>query len=102
MTEAKVSSEDFDEIVRVSKILDKTVAETLKDKTMQSILNERQEERRTAEATATGRARSAPSKQSGEDLLNRAAKGDLPDSDADIAKLAEASLQRELDKRARK
>ena len=90
LTEMKVSSEDFDEVVRVSKILDKNIADTLKDKTMQSILKERVDERNTARATQTGGGRRASSQTTPEALFDKAQKGEL--NEADIDKLVEAEL----------
>ena len=88
LTEHKVSSEDFDEVVRVSKILGKNLTETLKDRTMQSILTERVEERRTAQATQTGQQRRGGSQASPESLIEAARQGTLKESD--IGKLVEA------------
>ena len=92
LIEAKVSSEDFDEVVRVSKILGKPIAEALKDKTLKSILTERVEERRTANATHTGGGRRT-STVSGADLLEAARAGqDVPlDRVDDLAEARMAS-----------
>lgn len=92
LTEAGVSSEDFDEVERVSKILNKPLMETLKDKTMKSILLERSEERKSAIATQTSGGQRGPNKATGEALLERASKGDLPEGAEDIAKLVKAKL----------
>lgn len=92
LTEFKVSSEDFDEVVRVAKILDKPISEALKDKTMKSILADRVEERRTANATQTGKANRGTTKSSGADILAAASQGKVPEDDAGIAALADARM----------
>lgn len=92
LTEAKVSSEDFDEVVRVSKILAKPLNETLKDKTMQSILKERADERRTAESTQTGGGRRGVSQSTPEALMEEAQRGNVPERDEDISKLVKAKI----------
>lgn len=78
---AKVTDEDVDEVLRVAKILGKSVSEALKDKTLQSILNERVDERNTAAATQTGKAHRGVTKTTGEDLLSKAEQtGEVPDT----------------------
>lgn len=97
LIEAKVSSEDFDEVTRVAKILGKPVSEALKDTTLQTILATRGEERRTANATMTRGGTRGASKVDGEDLLRRAeTTGEVPDSEADMQKLFQARQARKL------
>lgn len=97
LVNAKVSDEDYDEVIRVSKILGKTIGETLKDKTMQSILSERVEERQTAELAQTGKNRRGESKTTGEDLLEKAEKtGEVPDTDEGLQKLFQARIARKV------
>ena len=99
LVEAKVSSEDYDEVVRVAKILGKPVVEALKDKTMLAILSERVEERRTAEATLTGKTQRGVSKTTGEDLLQRAeTTGEVPEDEDGMKKLFQARMARKLKK----
>ena len=98
LTEAKVTSEDFDEVVRVSKVLGKNLTDTLKDKTMQMILQERVEQRKTDEATAVKARRPVTSEPQGKELLSKAVKGQFPDSDDGIAELVEAEHKAKLAK----
>ncbi|RJQ33888.1 hypothetical protein C4568_03745 [Candidatus Parcubacteria bacterium] len=94
LTEHKVSSEDFDEVIRVAKILDKPVHEALRDATLKTILEQRTEERRTASATNTRGSSRGAAKVSGDDLLRRAeATGEVPDSDEGMRALALARAQ---------
>lgn len=95
LTENKISSEDFDEVVRVAKILGKPISDALKDKTLQSIIADRVEERATALATQTKSPRGT-SKVSGEALIDKAEKGNLPESEID--ELVKANMERKLKK----
>ena len=99
LIEAKVSVEDYDEVVRVAKILGKPVMDALKDNTLKSILRERVEERLTANASQVKSPRSS-SKPAGEVLLDRASKGELPEKDEDITNLAEARMAERLQNRS--
>jgi len=95
--EAKVSSEDYDEVIRIAKILGKTPVEALKDKTTQAILATRLEERRTAEATQTGKTQRGVSKTTGEDLLERAeSTGEVPEDEEGMRKMFQAKLAKKL------
>lgn len=95
LTESKISSEDYDEVVRVSKILGKSVSEALKDKTLISILAERAEERRTANATQTRGGARGTSTTSGASSLEKAEKtGEVPTTDEGMREMAEARLAR--------
>src|SRR3990167_2280002 len=97
--EAKVSSEDYDEVIRIAKVLNITSSEALKDKTTQAILATRSEERRTAEATQTGRTQRGTSVQTGESLLERAeSTGEVPEDEEGMKKMFQAKLARKLKK----
>lgn len=95
LNESKVSAEDFDEVVRVSKILNKSIADTLKDQTMKVILDTRMEERRTAQATATkGGARGA-TRDTGEEILRKAEElGQFPETAEGMKALAQARIDK--------
>ena len=95
LSENKVSSQDFDEIVRVSKILGKPVSEALQDQTLKTILQTRQEERKTAEASHTKGGARGSSKKDGEILLQHFEKtGEIPGNDDDLRRMQEARLVR--------
>ena len=93
LTEAKVTSEDYDEVVRVSKILGKPINEALKDKTLISILETRNEERETALNTQSRGGARGSAKVTGEDLIAQASQGKLPETDEDWDKLAKARIE---------
>jgi len=90
MTEAKVKSEDFDEIVRLSKILGKPIADTLKDKTARAILDGREEERQTAAATNTRGGNAGQVRKTSADIVAKAKKGELPETEEGIDELVKA------------
>lgn len=95
LSENKVSSQDYDEVVRVAKILNKPVSEALEDRTLKTILETRQEERRTAQATHTKGGARGSSKTDGETLLRRAEeKGEVPEDPESIKKMQEARIAR--------
>lgn len=89
LQEGGVTSEDYDEVVRVATILGKPIVDALKDKTLQTILATRKEERKTAETTQTGKGNARGASQAtGEEMLAEAEKtGKLPESEADVQKL---------------
>ena len=95
LTENRVSAEDYDEVIRVAKLLGKPVHEALKDSTMKAILTTRAEERKTASATQVRGGTRAINKSSGEDLLSKAERtGELPETSDGFRALAEARLAR--------
>jgi len=96
LTENKVGSEDFDEVMRISKLLGKPVAETLKDKTAQLILQAHREERATAEATATGTSRQRTSTTVGEKVVKDFESGKLPETVEEEKALADAQFKQLL------
>src|SRR3990167_4092897 len=53
LTEAKVSSDDFDEVKDWATYRKVSISEALKDKTLQTVLREKSEQRATDAATAT-------------------------------------------------
>ena len=94
LTENKVGSEDFDEVMRLSKVLDKPIFETLKDSTTKLILKNRLEERETASATETKKSYKKSGQSTGDRLINDFEKGNVPDTEEDTAKLAEAQFSK--------
>ena len=91
-----VHDDDVDQITDYAKFKGVSVAEAKKLPEMQSLLRTKEEERKTAQATNTGGGRKGSSKVTGEDLIERAMSGQLPESDEDIVKLAEARLAQKI------
>jgi len=96
LTENKISSEDFDDVMKYSKFIGKNIAETLKDKTMKTILQTRAEERRTAEATQTQGRGGQTTKTSPDTILAQAEQGQVPE---DPSELAAARMEKKLSKK---
>jgi hypothetical protein len=91
---AKVTDEeDIDKVAKFAKLNGLTIREALKDSVVVAILADSAEKRRTANATNTGKTRTGTTKATGEVLHEKASKtGELPDSEEDMAKLAEQHL----------
>lgn len=95
LNESKVSTEDFDEVVRIAKILNKPISDALKDPTMKVILDTRAEERRTAQATAIKGGARGSTRNTGEDLLREAEElGKFPETAEGMRALAQARLDK--------
>lgn len=90
---AGVADEDIDELKGYATYRKLPIRDAIKDKTWKSIQSEREEERRSAQATSTGSARGS-SKASPESVLAEASRGNLPEKDEDIEALAAARLAR--------
>ncbi len=93
LMEAKVPQDDIDEVAEYARFAKITIAEALKSNVVKTILKDKEEMRMTAEATNTGGARRVNAKVSEDTLLDKAKKGELPDSDADLDRLIAARLK---------
>lgn len=92
LMEAKVPKEDIGEVRDYANLKGLTIAEALNAPMVKSILADKAEQRRTAAATQGKGGQRGAGKVSGETLLEKARKGELPEGDADIEKLAEAHV----------
>lgn len=92
LMEAKVPADDIADVEEFAKFKNISIAEALKSSTVKSILAEKAEKRNTANATNTGAARRSPAKVSDEVLLDKARKGELPESDEDINRLVRQKI----------
>lgn len=94
LQQAQITADDFDEVQDFANYRKISVAEALKSPTLKTILNERAEERNTAQAMNTKSPRGI-AKTSGEDLLRKAEKtGEIPDTEEGLRALQEARLAR--------
>ena len=98
LTEAKISSDDFDEVMGWATYRKISISEALKDRTLQTVLREKVEQRETDAATAAKARRPAVSEPRGDELLQKAAQGQVPDSDDGIAELVEAEQKAKFKK----
>ena len=93
LMEARVPKEDVDDVVKASKVLGKSVTESLDDEVVKALLNKKMEERTTADATNTVATRRVKTKEDGSALLADAKKGRVDDSDAGIDALVKAKFE---------
>jgi len=84
---ANIAEEDIDEVKDYAHLKNISVAEALKTSVVKTILSEKDEERKTANATNTGSGRRGSDRQTPSQLLENAKKGILPDNDDDLEKL---------------
>jgi hypothetical protein len=96
LTKANIDMEDIDDVIEYASFKKVDVSEALKSPLVQSLLREKDEMRKTALATHTGAGKKGTTKVSNESLLNKVAKGEIPENDEDIAKLFR--LRKGLDK----
>ncbi len=90
----KVHDDDVDRVTKFAKSNDVSIAKALKDDDLKAILSSREEKRKTAEATNTGKGKRGTSKVSDETVLKDFEDGKPPaeDDDAGIKKLAEGRM----------
>lgn len=93
-----VHEEDVDFILNHAKQNKISVSEAKKDKYVSIYLRERNEERKTAEASHTGKPRGSISRDTSEAIVEKFNKGQIPaeDDDEGIEKLAKAQMDMKL------
>lgn len=97
---AKVPEEDIEQVAEYAKFKKITVAEALKSSIVKTMLEESQEQRRTANATQTRGGARGTSKVSGEELLAKAERtGEVPETDEGMRELFNARLMRRVPKK---
>ena len=96
LTENSIKSDEFDRVVELSTLLQKSVTETLQDKTAQQILKTEREERATVNATSTSAKARKGNKSSKEIALSSYQEGKLPETEEDSKNLAEAQFEQLL------
>ncbi len=79
LMDAKISQEDIEEVRKASKLLGKSIPETLRDGTFKTILARRVEERNIADATNTGSARRTTNRPTDSALIDNLRKGEVPE-----------------------
>jgi len=84
---ANVPEDDIAEVSEYARFKGISVAEALNSSVIKSTLAERAEKRNAANATSTGPARRGTAKASDEQLLEKASKGIMPESDDDLVRL---------------
>jgi len=95
LVRADVADDDIQEVVDYATLKKITVKEALDSNVIKSMLAEKEEERKTAEATAIKQKRTGPTTPSGSDLLRQAeSKGELPEDDEGMKKLVESRFSK--------
>ena len=95
LLKADVEEEDFQEVVDYAHLKGISVKDALKSSVVQGIIAEKKEERKTAEATATGNKRSRPKPPTGDELLHKArTTGELPDREEDLQELVSSAINK--------
>lgn len=90
LIKADVPEEDFERVGNYAKLNKISIADALKDEDLQLILKRQSEKRRTARAANMGERRSGNQRVSDQKLLEEASKGNVPDNEDDIERLAKA------------
>lgn len=90
LMKSDVHEDDVDEVVDYAKFKKISIAEALKTTVVRASLDEKREQRKTAEATNVGRTRSGNVRNSEETLLGKARKtGEIPDNRDDLDRMLE-------------
>lgn len=89
---ADVPEEDIDRVISFAKLENISVSEALKNDDLKLLLERRAEKRATANATQVGQRRSGNQRVSEQKLLENLAKGEVPENDDDIDRLARARV----------
>ena len=87
LMESKVPQEDIEEVKQASKVLDISISEALDTPLVKSILSEKAEFKKTANAANVDGSGKGSEKVSNNDLLSKAESGELPESAEDIERL---------------
>ena len=87
LMEAKVAEEDIEEVKEYASLKKISIAEALKTNIVKTILSDKAEQRQTAIAANVGSSKRGTGKVSDDALLAKAAKGELPENDADLERL---------------
>lgn len=93
LAKSNVHNDDLEEVLNFAKFKKISVADALKSDYVKTFTSQKEEERKTAEATQTKGARGS-SKVSSEKILDEASKGKLPDDEDGISQLIAARIQR--------
>ncbi len=91
LAKADIHEDDVSEVLDWAKFKGVTVSEAHKQ--LKGVLADRSEQRKTAETTNISNARRSTVKVTDETILEKASKGDLPDSDEGIERLVKAKMK---------
>ena len=89
LSKSDINDEDYEAVTKFAKMEGITVRDALKNDELKAILGVRNEKRTVAQASHSGANRRSTTKISDDSLVNKASKGELPESDDDIRRLNE-------------
>jgi hypothetical protein len=92
LVKADVNEEDIEDVLEYAKFKKITIAEALKSNVVKSMLAEKDEFRKSQEASTTANTRKAQAKVTPDVILENARKGKLGDSEEDIKALFRARM----------
>lgn len=98
LAKADINVDDIDDVLEFAKFKNMSVSDALNNNMVKAMLKDKEETRRTAQATSTKDGRRAPKQVSSDELLSNARKGNLPQDDNDIARMVEARLEAKKNK----
>lgn len=87
LSKASLEEEDLEYVLKYSKMENKSVAEVLKDKDVQAVLDKRNEYRQSEKASHTGNYRAEKSTLTDDAFLKKYSNGNFPDNDEDMRRL---------------
>lgn len=90
LAKADIDDDDVEEVLEYARFKKIPVSEALKSSVVKATLAERVEMRKTAQATHTGAVKKGGAKLTGEAILAKAEKGELPTSDDGFAEIWKA------------
>lgn len=85
---AGLEDEDVEEVLEYARFKKISISEALKSPVISATIKQKEEFRKTSQATYTGSSRTSNTKIDDNSLINNAKKGLLPESEADMARLA--------------
>jgi len=94
LIENKVPQEDIEDVREYANLKGISLKDALKNNVVKTILSDKAEMRRTASAANVGTAKRSKGQVSDQTLLEQAAKGNFPDTDEGLARLAAARRPR--------
>ena len=92
LTKANIHEDDITEVQEYAKFKNISLADAINSSVVKTLLSEKNEQRRVASATNVNASKRSSSKVSEDVLLDKASKGEMPESDDDIDRLIEARL----------
>lgn len=90
LAKADISADDIEEVQEYASLKKVSISEAMNAPVIKAILREKAEQRKASEATNTGTAKRSVSRVTDEQLVERAKKGEMPESEDDMIRLIKA------------